>query len=76
MELVTPRIAASQFAIYMSIANLSTTIGNFVISQVADVWSFEVVLLLAAFFVLTAPIFFWLTNLGVRKQASVAAEAA
>ena len=76
MELVTPRIAASQFAIYMSIANLSSTIGNFVISQVADIWVFEVVLLLAAFFVLTAPILFWLTNLGVRKRPSVAAEAA
>lgn len=75
MELVTPRIAASQFAIYMSIANLSTTIGNFVISQVADTWAVEVILLLAAFFVLTAPVFFWRTKLGIRKRASTAAEA-
>ena len=74
MELVTPRIAASQFAIYMSIANLSTTIGTTMIAQVGDDWSFEVILSLAAFFVLVAPIFFWLTKLGVRNPTKVATE--
>ncbi len=76
MELVDPKVAASQFAIYMSIANLSTTIGTTVIAMVGDDWAFEVIFLLAAFFVLTAPIFFWLTNLGIRKRKSVALEAA
>ena len=71
MELVTPKIAASQFAIYMSIANLSTTIGTSMIALVGDVWSFEVILMLAAFFVLTAPVFFWFTKLGVRKARNV-----
>ena len=76
MELVTPKIAASQFAIYMSIANLSTTIGTSMIALVGDEWSFKVILLLAAFFVLVAPLFFWLTHLGIRKQPSVALETA
>ncbi|MCY3858869.1 MAG: MFS transporter [Gammaproteobacteria bacterium] len=76
MELVTPKIAASQFAIYMSIANLSTTIGTSMIALVGDVWPFEVVLMLAAFFVLTAPVFFWFTKLGVRKPRNVSIESA
>lgn len=67
MELVDPKVAASQFAIYMSIANLSTTFGTTVIAIVGDTWPFEVILMLAAFVVLVAPVFFWFTNLGLRK---------
>lgn len=74
MELVTPRIAASQFAIYMSIANLSTTIGTTVIAIIGDVWPVEVILMLAAFFVLAAPLFFWFTRLGIRDRPIVAAQ--
>ena len=74
MELVTPRIAASQFAIYMSIANLSTTIGMTIIAIVADLWAWEVILLLPAFFVLAAPLFFWLTKLGMRNKPIAATE--
>lgn len=76
MELVDPKIAASQFAIYMSIANLSTTIGTTVIATFGDTWSYEVLLMLAAFFVLIAPVFFWLTKLGVREHRTVALDAA
>ena len=76
MELVDPKIAASQFAIYMSIANLSTTIGTTVIAIFGDTWPFEVILMLAAFVVLIAPIFFWLTKLGIRKRKTVALDAA
>ena len=65
MELVTPRVAASQFAIYMSIANLSSTIGNNVIAFIGDIWQFESILALAAILVLVAPVFFWFTKLGV-----------
>ena len=76
MELVDPKIAASQFAIYMSIANLSTTIGTTVIATFGDTWPYEVLLMLAAFFVLIAPVFFWLTKLGIRKPKTVALAAA
>ena len=75
MELVTEKIAASQFAIYMSVANLSTTIGNSIIALVADVWRFETILLLAGGFVLFAPLFFWFTNLGLRKRDTAKAAA-
>lgn len=68
MHLVTPRIAASQFAIYMSIANLSSTIGNTVIGIVGEVWRMETILYLAAGVVCVAPIFFWLTGLGTRGK--------
>ena len=76
MELVDPKIAASQFAIYMSIANLSTTIGTTVIATFGDTWPYEVLLMLAAFFVLIAPVFFWLTKLGIRKPKTVSLAAA
>ena len=76
MALVDPKVAASQFAIYMSIANLSTNIGLQVIAFVGDVWPFELIILLAAFFVTVAPVFFWLTKLGLRKRKTVALDAA
>lgn len=76
MELVDPKVAASQFAIYMSIANLSTNIGYQVIAFVGDLWSFDVIILLSAFFVIMAPVFFWFTKLGIRKRENVALEAA
>lgn len=77
MELVSPQVAASQFAIYMSLANLSTTIGTGFIALVADIWSVTQVLVLAGMFVLAAPIIFWFTHLGTRKRTDrVEAEAA
>ena len=71
MQLVTPRIAASQFAIYMSIANLSSTVGSSFIGLFGEVLSFEVILLIAAFLVAIAPILFWMTKLGVRGSDDV-----
>ena len=77
MELVSPQVAASQFAIYMSLANLSTTIGTSFIALVADIWTVTHVLVLAALFVLAAPIIFWFTHLGTRKsKGSLEAKAA
>lgn len=68
MELVSPRIAASQFAIYMSIANLSNTVGNNFVANVADSWSFELILGLTALLILIAPVFFWFTKLGIPNR--------
>ena len=65
MELVTPRIAASQFAIYMSIANFSSTIGTTVIAFVAETWRVETIIILATVLVLVAPVLFWRTRLGI-----------
>lgn len=69
MQLVTPRIAASQFAIYMSIANLSSTVGNSFIGIVGETWSFEYIFILAAVLITVAPIPFWLTGLGTRNRS-------
>lgn len=76
MELVSPQVAASQFAIYMSLANLSTTIGTSFIAIVADIWSITHILILAAIFVASAPIVFWFTHLGIRKAKTTPALAA
>ena len=70
MQLVTPKIAASQFAIYMSIANLSSTIGNSFIGLIGDIWTFEWILLLTAGLIAVAPFFFWFTQLGLREQTT------
>ena len=70
MELVSPRIAASQFAIYMSIANLSSTFGNNFIANVADSWSVEAILGMTAVLTLIAPVFFWYTKLGIPNHHS------
>ena len=74
MELVTPRIAASQFAIYMSIANLSSTVGNSIIGLYGETWSVETILYLTAALVVVAPVFFWLTGLGVRDRSTPTSE--
>ncbi|MYD43967.1 MAG: MFS transporter [Gammaproteobacteria bacterium] len=68
MQLVSPAVAASQFAIYMSIANLSSTIGTTLIAIWGDTWTFETIVMVAAVFVLASPVLFWLTHLGIGPQ--------
>ncbi len=68
MGLVSTNIAASQFAIYMSVANLSTTIGQTVIGFIGDTWSPSALLCLAGILVGLAPVFFWFTRLGIRQR--------
>lgn len=68
MELVSPKVAASQFAIYMSIANLSSTIGTSIIAIFGETWSVQTLVLLAAGCVLASPVCFWFSRLGTGEK--------